>query len=137
MKKILNTTATYAVLGLIAGVFYREFSKNVIVTQTNTLAFMHTHLLVLGMIMFLIVLLLEKNFKISDSKSFSKFYLIYNIGVVATVTMLFVRGLINVQDIILSKGLDAMISGFAGLSHIFLAFGLFFFFKCLYDIIKE
>src|SRR5690625_5986508 len=71
------------VLGLASGLFYREYVKATdslgTHTQLNTL---HTHLLVLGMIMFLLVLALDAIFSLSGRRSFDVFYWTYNIGLV-------------------------------------------------------
>lgn len=53
---------------------------------------MHTHLLALGMLFFLVILALEKAFTLSDSRWFTPFFWIYNAGLVLTVTMLTVHG---------------------------------------------
>ena len=120
MKKYINTSIIYAVLAMVFGVFYREFTKFSGFTGVTTLSYIHTHYFVLGMIMFLILLLLEKNFQISNSKNLDKKILSYNIGLNLSVLMLFIRGFTQVQGTVLSKGMDAAISGMAGLGHIIL-----------------
>src|SRR5690625_6656299 len=71
MKRLLDTALVYMVLGLASGLFYREYVKATdslgTHTQLNTL---HTHLLVLGMIMFLLVLALDAIFSLSGRRSF-------------------------------------------------------------------
>ena len=120
MKKYINTSIIYAVLAMVFGVFYREFTKFSGFTGVTTLSYIHTHYFVLGMIMFLVLLLLEKNFQISNSKNLDKKILSYNIGLNLSVLMLFIRGFTQVQGTVLSKGMDAAISGMAGLGHIIL-----------------
>ena len=50
----------YAILAMIGGVFFREFTKFFSFDGATTLAFVHTHYFALGMIMFLLLLVLEK-----------------------------------------------------------------------------
>ena len=63
MRKLARTSMTYMIAGLLAGVFYREFGRFNDFTGKSQLNTLHTHILVLGMFFFLIVLLLF--FKIS------------------------------------------------------------------------
>ena len=57
MKKILNTSMVYFVLAIAAGVFHREFTKFSGFTGKTVLGNVHTHLLVMGAFLFLIVAL--------------------------------------------------------------------------------
>ena len=57
MKKLINTSFLYLILALAAGVFYREFTKFNSFTGKTTLAVVHTHLFVLGVLLFLILAL--------------------------------------------------------------------------------
>lgn len=131
MRKILNAAMYYMIAGLAAGVYYREFTKFSGYVGDTSLSVLHTHLLALGMIMMLIILLLEKNFELSDNPKFRIFWLSYNIGLCMTVIMLLVRGTLQVMSYELSKGLDASISGIAGLGHIVLSIGLVYLFLIL------
>src|SRR5690625_5836641 len=96
MKRLLDTALVYMVFGLASGLFYREYVKATdslgTHTQLNTL---HTHLLVLGMIMFLLVLALDAIFSLSGRRSFDVFYWTYNIGLVVTVALMIVRGILT------------------------------------------
>ena len=62
MKRYMNAALLYAVLAMIGGVFYREFTKFNGFTAKTTLSVVHTHYFLLGMVFFLLLLLLEKNF---------------------------------------------------------------------------
>jgi len=136
MRKQLNTSFVYMIIGLVFGVFYREFTKYLGFTGRTSLSVLHTHTLILGMVMFLIVLVLDKQFNLVKEKKFNRFYILYNLGLVMTLIMLFIRGLADVEVITLTKGLNAAISGIAGLAHIILAAGLFTFFTILRKKIK-
>ena len=59
---------TYVIVGVLSGLFYREFTKAKDFTGDTQLALMHTHLLALGMLGFLIVLALDKQFRLSGTR---------------------------------------------------------------------
>lgn len=132
MKKIINTAMTYLVLGLAAGVFYREFTKWNGFTGKTTLGVVHTHLLVLGMLFFLLVALFGRQEPaLLEQKTFCRFYILYNIALPFLSCMMVVRGILQVQSVELTKSVNAMISGIAGISHILMAAALFMFFIAL------
>lgn len=60
MKKSYYAALIYMIAGLGAGLFYREFTKANHFTGDTQLAVTHTHLLALGMLVFLTVLALDK-----------------------------------------------------------------------------
>ena len=107
MQKIFKISSFYLFLGLILGVFYREFTKFNDFTGATTLGVAHSHVLVLGFVFFIIVLLLEKNFFISRIKNFKTWIITYNVGLIYLISVLVFRGILQVQG-----------SDFAGLSHI-------------------
>ena len=77
MKKIINTSFMYAILAMIGGVFYREFTKFNDFVGKTTLSVVHTHLFMLGMFFFLVILLLAKQYKnLIEDKKFKLFYYI-------------------------------------------------------------
>ena len=133
IEKIAQASMSYTILGLVSGIFYLEFPKMNEFTGVTQLSVLHTHLLVLGMFFFLIVLLLEKAFYLSKEKNFKKFYILYNSGLGLTVLMMIIRGSMQ----LLGKGEHATISGMAGLGHIILSIGLFFFFQSLLSAVKK
>ena len=72
VKRYANLALIYAVIAMIFGVFYREFTKfNDFSGQTN-LSIIHTHYFLLGMFFFLILMLIEKVFSFSE-KALVKF----------------------------------------------------------------
>lgn len=132
MKKIINTAMIYLALGLAAGVFYREFTKWNGFTGKTTLGVVHTHLLVLGMLFFLLVALFGRQEPaLLEQKMFRRFYILYNIALPFLSCMMIVRGILQVQSVELTKSVNAMISGIAGISHILMAVALFMFFIAL------
>lgn len=131
MKKIFNWAVVYAVLGIVAGVFFREFTKWNGFEGITSLSKMHVHLFTLGMLMFLIMMLFENAFHITESKAFNKFIIFYNIGVLGAVIMLLVRGVPQVLDMAMNNATTMAISGMAGIFHIILCIGFIFMFKTI------
>ena len=119
MKRYMNTALLYAAFAMAGGVFYREFTKFKGFTGKTTLSVVHTHYFLLGMVFFLLLLLLEKNFSFTDAKT-GRVLAAYHIGLNLTAVMFVVRGLTQVLAPALSRGMDAAISGMAGIGHILL-----------------
>ncbi|MBX3311598.1 MAG: DUF2871 domain-containing protein [Microbacteriaceae bacterium] len=130
MKKLFNAALIYMILGVSAGLFYREFTKmnDFPEGQFTQLAVAHTHLLTLGFIVLLVVLALEKVFNISQSKKlFGWFFWLYNLGLLITAAMLIWHGMLTV----LGEESTAMIAGIAGIGHILITAGMIVFFIAL------
>ena len=129
MKKIFNAAFTYMIIGVLAGLFYREFTKanDFPEGEFTQLGVVHTHLLTLGFIVLLIVLALDKVFGLSGTKLFSWFFWLYNVGVILTAGMMVWHGSLTV----LGQESNAMIAGIAGLGHIALSVSLVLFFLAL------
>lgn len=136
MKKIAKTAFIYAIAAMIFGVIYREGSKFLELTTRTNWSIVHTHLFVLGMLFFLIVLLIEKNFNITKDKKFNMFYIIYNTGLILTTIMLWVRGIAQITNNV-STMYDKMISGVSGIGHILLGVGIVLFFILLVNQVKK
>lgn len=123
MKKYMNTSVLYAVLAMAGGVFYREFTKFNGFSDRTNLGVVHTHYFLLGMVVFLLLLLLEKTFCFTGKKT-GRILVFYHIGLNLTAVMLGVRGVFQVLESPLSSGMDAAISGLAGIGHIMLGISL-------------
>ena len=123
MKKYLNYSLSYGVMGLVCGVYFREFTKIMGFTGITTLSKAHPHFLILGTMSFLIVALFSDRLDLEKDKTFALFMRIYNIGLPLTVLMMLIRGTLQVLGTPLSKGLNASISGIAGIGHILLGVG--------------
>ena len=119
MKRYANAALLYALLAMVGGVFYREFTKFSGFSAKTTLSVVHTHYFLLGMVFFLLLLLLEKSFSFTGAKT-GRVLAVYHIGLNLTGVMLWVRGLTQVLSPALSSGLNAAISGMAGIGHILL-----------------
>ncbi|MEV6275658.1 DUF2871 domain-containing protein [Nocardia sp. NPDC051832] len=124
MRKIYYAAHTYMIVGLISGLFYREFTVLNDFTGETRLSIVHTHLLALGMLFHLILLVLEKSFRLTVSRLFEWSFWVYNAGVTLTVTILIVQGINQV----LGSETASATAAFAGLGHIVLTVGLVLFF---------
>lgn len=137
MNRLLRTAFVYMLLGVFSGLFYREYTKATDTLGADTqLSILHTHFLALGMLVFLIVLALDAVFSLSGRRSFSVFYWTYNVGLLVTVVMQAVRGMLTLdgQD---PATTSAAIPGIAGLGHILLTVGLVALFVALSAALKD
>lgn len=123
MKRYMNMALLYAILAMVGGVFYREFTKFNGFTAKTTLGVVHTHYFLLGMVFFLLLLLMEKNFSFTGAKT-GRVLAVYHIGLNLTAVMFVVRGVPQVLGTALSPGMNAAISGVAGIGHILLGISL-------------
>ena len=123
MKRYIHTALLYAVLAMAGGVFYREFTRFTGHTGKTPLPVVHTHYFLLGMVFFMLLLLLEKNFAFTGTNT-KRVLVVYHIGLNLTAVMLLARGVIQALRVPLSPGMDAAISGIAGIGHILLGVSL-------------
>lgn len=123
MKRYINLSLLYAVLAMAGGVFYREFTKFNGFTGKTSLGVVHTHYFLLGMVFFLLLLLLEKNFAFTGAKT-GRVLVVYQVGLNLTAVMLAVRGVAQVLGLPLTSGMSAALSGVAGIGHILLGISL-------------
>lgn len=132
MRKMINTAMVYFLLGAVAGVFYREFTKWNGFEGVTTLGKLHTHLFTLGMLVFLLLALFAKQLPgLMDTKGFKGFFVLYNIALPFLVCTLVARGVLEVLQVELSRSMDAMVSGIAGLAHILITVALLLLFLVL------
>ena len=122
MKKLFYAAFTYMLVGVVSGLFYREFTKlnDFALGEYTQLGVVHTHLLTLGFIILLVVLALEKLFGLSRSRLFNWFFWVYNAGIILTAAMMIWHGSLTV----LGQESNGMIAGIAGLGHILLTAGM-------------
>lgn len=119
-KRYANMAIAYGIIAMIAGVFYREFTKFHHFSGQTNLSVMHTHYFLLGMFFFLILMLAERICSFSD-KNTGKILMVYQLGLNITGFGFLIRGLTQVWGTELSRGLDASISGIAGIGHILMS----------------
>lgn len=129
MRRLFSAAFAYMLVGVASGLFYREFTKinDFPDDESTQLGLVHTHLLVLGFVVLLIVLLLEKAFVLSESPLFGWFFWLYNAGLVLTSAMMLWHGSLTV----LGQESSAMIAGIAGIGHILLSAGMVLLFLAL------
>ncbi|MET7460807.1 DUF2871 domain-containing protein [Nonomuraea sp. NPDC005501] len=127
MRKILNTAHLYMIIGLVSGFYYRELTKLNDFTGDTQLSVVHTHAFALGMLVFLIVLVLEKQFALTSSRLFGWFFWIYNAGLALSMAMMTLHGTLTV----LGRPSGDAIALIAGLGHILLTVGLVLLFVTL------
>ena len=79
MQKLARASLSYMIIGLISGVYFREFTKLKDFTDWTQLSVVHTHTLILGMFFFLIVLLFDLWSKMSFHFLYTHMYLYLHI----------------------------------------------------------
>lgn len=134
-KKLYYSAGIYTALGLLGGLFYREFTHAREFVGATQLAVVHTHLLALGTIFMLMLLALEKLFDLGEQKSFRVFFWLYNIGLIITVGMQTTLGIMTVLDHGVKPEIP-MLSGISGLGHMLLTAALIALFTALGKRIK-
>jgi len=126
MRKLKNAAHIYMVLGLVSGIFYREFTKFNDFHGKTQMSIVHTHILALGMLFFMVVLALEKQFQLSKEKLFPFFFWFYNVGLVLTIGGMEIHGISTVvsHDVEVPPYLP-------GTAHVLLMLGLILLFVVL------
>lgn len=137
MKTLVKISFGYGILGLMLGVFYREFTKLNDFTGKTMLAGLHTHALVLGAFFFLLVLIFEKTYKLTTHKKYKPFLIVYNAGLLSMIVLMTIRGIFDIFPDSLSGAWNTAISWIAGATHVAMAAGLVRFFMLLLARIKE
>ncbi|MEU6231527.1 DUF2871 domain-containing protein [Kitasatospora sp. NPDC047058] len=127
MRKSYHAAHVYMILGVVSGLYYRELTKHNDFHGETQLSVVHTHLLALGMLGFLIVLALDKQFGLSGSRQFTSFFWFYNAGIAITVGAMLFRG----TQTVLGHHVPEAVSWIAGLGHIVLTVGLILLFVLL------
>ena len=128
MKRHIKFALVYAILAMVCGVFYREFTKAMGFTGITALGKMHVHLFMLGMVVFLLVASFDEKFGLQKHKLYIPFMITYNAGIGIMCIMLLVRGIF---DVVGGEAPDGAISGIAGIGHILVAVGIVLFFCML------
>ena len=123
-KNILGMAFANLIMGLIGGVFYREFTKFYGYTKPSHLSIVHVHSLVLGFIVMLIIYMLTKGYKKNQIQSLKKPIYIFEAGIIFTITNMMVIGIYEVVGLGEQTINRAAIDGISGLGHITLAVGL-------------
>lgn len=124
MKRLFWAAAASTLLGLASGLFYREFTKELGTSADSQLSIVHTHLLALGTLVFLIALVLEKTFALSKSPLFGWFFWVYSAGLLISTGSMLANGVLTLSG----EETGSAIAGIAGMGHMILTvgFGLLF-----------
>jgi len=118
---------------LAAGLFWRTYTEHMGMQESQHLSMLHTHILTLGFFFFLIMLALEKLYKLSDQKKlFRMFYWHYSVGLAMTVGAMFAIGLVQANGGSESPAL----AGISGLGHMLITAGIAIFIPTLSRAIK-
>lgn len=132
MKALYRGAMIYTIAGLSFGVFYREFTKLQGFTGKTMLSILHVHTLTLGLLFFLILMLMEKQFTLTAAKRFKGWFITYNIALAGTLATMLTRGITQVMGTDIS-GLNHI----AGTFHTTMAVALIWFLVMLKKRIWE
>jgi hypothetical protein len=115
------------ILALTFGVFYREYTKFLGFEGETMLSLLHTHTFVLAVILPLLFTLIIQQLQHTTKELKSAFWTYY-LGWGVGIAMMLARGITQAQELVLSSGMDHMISGITGLGHIILSAGFIWIF---------
>lgn len=135
-RSILGIAYANLTMGLVAGVFYREFTKFYRFTEPTHLGKLHAHTLALGFIGMLLFYLLARDIEAHQLRKIKRPIYLFESGLVFTVVNMAVIGLYEVVGQGQETINPAAISGTSGLGHILLAAGLVWTLVLLYGAEK-
>lgn len=135
-KSLLATSFTFLIMGLIAGAFYREFTKYMDFEGETYMSIVHTHTLALGFLTILVIYLLFRNYDIEKISVVKKPYLIYLTGLILTLISMELIGIYEVTSNGEKIVKQAALSGISGLGHIILTAGIVWTFAKIFKIEK-
>lgn len=135
MHKLCYSAAGYTTLGLVAGLFYRSFTHAKDFHGQTQLSVMHTHLLALGMLFFLVLMALERLLGLTAQGTlFTAFFATYHAGLLITVAVMTWHGILQVNGVPESD-VSPAVPGIAGMGHILLTIALVLLFVVLFRAI--
>lgn len=135
-KKYFKTSFIYLIFGLFLGAFYREYTRIIGFTGHTSLRVAHTHTLVLGFILFLILSIFAKSFDLKEDRKEKRFFNTYNFSLILVIVTIIARGFYQIYDLN-SASLSAAISGIAGIGHIAISFPFYFLYTYLKSFVDE
>ncbi len=115
IRALYRSAAVWTALGLASGLGYRELTRQLDFTGRTQLAVAHTHALVLGTLVLLLVLVLTKVFDLAADRRLRFFLWFYNGGLAITFGMLVLKGSLQVLGNPLAT--SKAIAGVSGLGH--------------------
>lgn len=126
---LFRITAAWTAIGLAGGLAYREITKNLDFTGYTQLAVLHTHTLVLGTVIGLGLLALDRVFGMSRDRRFGWFVGIWNGGLLITAAGLTIKGILQVLGSVAAD--SPALAGISGMGHILLTVGFVLLFLIL------
>ncbi len=118
---LFRLSAGWTVAGLASGLAYRELTRSTGFSGFTQLAVVHTHTLVLGTLVGLLLLALQRVFRLGEDRRFGWCVWIWTIGLVLTAGAMAVKGSLQVLG---SAAADSSaLAGVSGLGHIVLTVG--------------
>ena len=136
IQKYFKTAFIYALFGVFIGAFYREYTRIIGFKGLSTLGLAHTHSLVLGFFLFIILSLFAKNFDLKEDKKEKRFYTTYNFSLALVIGTLIARGFYQIYGLD-NSAISATISGIAGIGHIAISFAFYFLYVYLKTNIEK
>lgn len=134
VRSLFWSAAAWTLIGLISGLGYREVTRHEGFEGRTQLAVAHTHALALGTLVLLVVLMLERVFRLSEQRSGRWFVPVWNVGLGLTVTMLVLKGYLQVvgSELVHPEAASSKaMAGVSGLGHIILSVGFVLLFLAL------
>lgn len=139
MKKaessLFRLAAAWTAIGLASGLGYREFTRSTGFTGFTQLAVVHTHTLVLGTVVGVALLALQRLYALGEDRRFAWFLWIWNIGLTITASGLAVKGTLQVLGSPVAY--SPALAGVSGLGHILLTVGFVLLFLVLGRRIRQ
>ncbi|MDY3903281.1 DUF2871 family protein [Peptoniphilus sp.] len=118
-KDIMEFAISYLLSGILAGAVYRELRK--IYPVDVKMAFVHTHLIVLGFVFLAIFYLIAKNLEIPNEK-LEKLIRVYNFGIYFSFTTMFLHGLVDSYPIL--NSVKIAMTSISGIGHILITLSI-------------
>lgn len=124
-QSIIELAFVSLILGLAGGVFYREFTKIYAYTEATYLGKIHVHTLALGFLsLFVLYTWISRNEDNEFVEKLRKPIYIWLSGLLLSIVMMMIHGIIEVLGSYYGTVPEAAISGLAGLGHILLSTGI-------------
>jgi nitric oxide reductase large subunit len=136
LNLLLRAAAVWTAVGLAGGLFYRELTKQNGVPGGTQLAVVHTHALVLGTLVMLVLLALVGTWRgLESSRAFRFGVWVWQVGLALTTGGMLLKGSLQVLDSP-SAGSPAL-AGVSGLGHITLTAAFILLFVGLRTIVPS
>jgi hypothetical protein len=132
---LFRLSAAWTAVGLVSGLGYRELTRSTGFTGFTQLALVHTHTLVLGTVVGLGLLALQRLYGLGQDRRFAWFVWIWTTGLALTAAGLAVKGTLQVLGSPAAE--SPALAGASGLGHILLTVGFVLLFLVLGQRIRH